>query len=353
MTTFATLVDDVHDELRNYAYPGYAVQTGDGVKTIYTLPDQNIVAGLSAVTVAAVAYTEVTTAPGATEYVIDDDIGKLTFGVAPTLGAEIICYYESRRFSEEMVQKAINLAIHSAYPEFHVYGYDTHLTGVVDTQDYVLPPNIETVTRVEVYNTSWGINRDWEVKNRPAYSVTAHTSDYLDATDSTTLVLASGHGYDVDVGDVLLDGTEAIYVSAVSSDTLTVTRGYADTTAATHSAAASWELWSDKYLHFHKIPYAGAFRITYVGRGAALSSDSDTLESTSGLPTRARAYLVSYAVWSLLKSAEAQRVFDDRAHNSQGTGGTRVYELTNTAQSWQAKWQYEKSVNRMRPWGRG
>lgn len=60
-------------------------------------------------------------------------------------------------------------------------------------------------------------------------------------TGQTTLTAASGDGKKFGIGDVIAIGgtTEIVYVSGVSTDTLTVTRGYNSTTAATVASGAS------------------------------------------------------------------------------------------------------------------
>lgn len=61
--------------------------------------------------------------------------------------------------------------------------------------------------------------------------------------DSETGVdLATGQGSYIKEGDIIKVDSELMYVSSVSTDTLTVTRGYASTTAASHSDQAAWTL---------------------------------------------------------------------------------------------------------------
>ena len=51
------------------------------------------------------------------------------------------------------------------------------------------------------------------------------------ANNTTSVVVASGDGVLFKAGDIIMASTEAMYVSAVSTDTLTVTRGFGGTTA--------------------------------------------------------------------------------------------------------------------------
>ena len=64
-----------------------------------------------------------------------------------------------------------------------------------------------------------------------------------DMTDSETdLDLTTGQGVLLKKGDVLLIGTELMLVSSLATDTATVVRGYAGSTAAAQSNGAAWKL---------------------------------------------------------------------------------------------------------------
>lgn len=71
-----------------------------------------------------------------------------------------------------------------------------------------------------------------------------HAAGTQDTTGDSTIVLASGHGARVRVGDILaVDGAqERILVTAVATDTLTVTRKYGGTVGATIASGATFTI---------------------------------------------------------------------------------------------------------------
>jgi len=68
-----------------------------------------------------------------------------------------------------------------------------------------------------------------------AASVTQLTND----TTYTALVVTSGEGVKFQVGDVLALDSELVWVSSISTDTLTITRGFGGTTQATHASTVT------------------------------------------------------------------------------------------------------------------
>ena len=66
-------------------------------------------------------------------------------------------------------------------------------------------------------------------------------NEALDSSE-TGVDVASGQGDYLKAGDVILVDSELMYVSSVATDTATVVRGFAGTTAASHSDQAAWKL---------------------------------------------------------------------------------------------------------------
>jgi len=66
-------------------------------------------------------------------------------------------------------------------------------------------------------------------------------NEALDSSE-TGVDVASGQGDYLKVGDVIKVDNELMLVSSVSTDTATVVRGFAGTTAASHSDQAAWEI---------------------------------------------------------------------------------------------------------------
>lgn len=67
------------------------------------------------------------------------------------------------------------------------------------------------------------------------------TAEALDDSE-TGIDLSAGQGDYLKAGDVLKIESELVYVSSVATDTATVVRGFADSTAAAHSSGVAWTL---------------------------------------------------------------------------------------------------------------
>lgn len=344
----------MNDRLSNYTQFSSWTGTGDGSATTYKLQDAPVISGTESVVVNDVALDEDTSLPVASgDYYLDDDTGWLVFGTAPVLGHTIVVTYRYRLWDDAMVTEIINSGIDYCFGEFYVIGYDDDTVTDSTNKDYVLPPNTEKVIRVE-YSTdlsTWTKKDDWEIRPTNTYTLTAHTSDYLSTTTATTLTLASGHGLRVTVGDVLKDAAqnELVPVTAISTDTLTVTRGYRSTTATTHASAATWTKWNEKELHFYSAPGTGYLRITAQKRSPGLTNVTDTLEYTAGLPSRAVEPLVDYACWMLLSQRIPERIRSDVIPRAQGEYVISPNQLLQVAGYFRLLLDSHLSRLRMRP----
>lgn len=77
----------------------------------------------------------------------------------------------------------------------------------------------------------------WLLDAYPATYSTALDGDLSTTTATVSIVVADGDLFHV--GDVVVVDSEYMWVSAISTDTLTVTRGICSTTTATHSSTAT------------------------------------------------------------------------------------------------------------------
>jgi len=114
------------------------------------------------------------------------------------------------------------------------------------TDFFLLPLNGYPKTMVEINDQSTNIG-NW-TKGRRTVKVTGkwgyeEFTEDTEATvgtggwtaDATSVAVDTGEGTNIRTGDVLLIESEQVHVSAVSVDTLTVSRGHNGTTAATHA----------------------------------------------------------------------------------------------------------------------
>jgi hypothetical protein len=82
--------------------------SGDGSATEFWLSAPPIVANSQTVKVGGTTYTEVASAPGASQYTLDDDSGRLIFGVAPGSGTDNVeATYRTAELADADVTEAL------------------------------------------------------------------------------------------------------------------------------------------------------------------------------------------------------------------------------------------------------
>lgn len=96
----------------------------------------------------------------------------------------------------------------------------------------------------------------------------------ISSTTATSVTMTAGHG--LQAGDLIVVDSEQIYVSAVSTNTLTVERGANGSTAATHSngATVSRRVYPANITAACAMRAARIFRGAHVGHGVAVGPDS-------------------------------------------------------------------------------
>ena len=120
-----------------------------------------------------------------------------------------------------------------------VYGIGTKETGgriAVDMRDQIaqLEPNESpfiTFLRASKKNTRVAHNPKFEWMEDKLVPNATTLATAIAATGTTSVVVATGDGKLFREGTILMASTEAMQVTAVSTDTLTVTRGFGGTTA--------------------------------------------------------------------------------------------------------------------------
>ena len=92
--------------------------------------------------------------------------------------------------------------------------------------------------------TATGIKYEWLEDTLSPLSVTAadSASGWTSTTAATTVTLAAGDVNALEPGHILKADSEYLWVSSISGDVITVTRGFGGTTKATHSSAVSIEV---------------------------------------------------------------------------------------------------------------
>ena len=161
-----------------------------------------------------------------------------------------------------------------------------------------------------------------KARSRPAEEVTVQwledasipqnltpSTSYI--SGATSVVLTTGQGAWVNVGDIILDAatSELLYVSAVATDTLTVTRGYAGTTAAAIGA-------TDNFLNLRQ------------SSGHATTSPTALQTITS---TKSNFCQIRKTAVQVSKTMEAVKLYG---------GPQRAYQRTKKAQEHSIDWEH-------------
>jgi len=102
-------------------------------------------------------------------------------------------------------------------------------------------------------------------------------------------------------------------------------------------------------LRFFGAP-TGFMRVRCINRPALLTATTSTLETTAGLPTRAKDPIISYACWYLLTQKIAPRIRSDIAVNTQGVGTLSPRQIADGTQAWMMRYQLQIAASRMPPW---
>lgn len=345
-TTLLQLQTAVNDRLRNYHEWDNATATGDNATTKFKLPcapDETIVSGTLTCQVDGITKVETT------HWTADYDTAWFTFLSAPATDAVITWQYEFIHWSDEYLTELINDALDYLYGEFYVPWRDTHYSGDGSTTAFTLPPDTGVVSRIEDASSGTAAEiTDYRLEFRDPYKVLQGLASI--STSQTTLPLASGNGFYVQVGDALIDAakSEVVAVTAVSTDNLTITRGYHGTTAQTHAASAVWTLWNTERVIFGTAPN-GALVFNGTKHANYLSSATDTLEYTAGFPTRAKNPVVQYVIWQLLDKAIARRARDDRALYTQNEDAVAMRDLSTAMQFARMDFELHAKKLRMNP----
>ena len=105
-----------------------------------------------------------------------------------------------------------------------------------------------------------------------------------------------------------------------------------------------------KVIIFEVTPTLGTnIRISYHARPGNLTADNHTLETTAGLPARAKEPIVLLACSSLILERVHHRIRDDRAHNTQSENPVKSYEVINDSNVLRQQAEVLASKLRMAP----
>jgi hypothetical protein len=102
---------------------------------------------------------------------------------------------------------------------------------------------------------------------------------------------------------------------------------------------------------FYTAPASGFLRAHCICRPTKLTALTDSIESVSGLPTRAKDALISYACWYLLSQKLVPRVRADIAVTTQNSAALMPSQMNYAGQSYLMRYQFQLASLKMPPWG--
>lgn len=128
----------------------------------------------------------------------------------------------------------------SSLAQFDLVGVKEDVSDVVAE---ILLGETSLLSRIGISGEAYAATHSWLENSLNATAVTG--AEDMDASE-TGLDVSTNHGLRVRVGTLLRDRakgkTEVMQVTAISSDTLTVTRGYGSTSGETHSNGATYDI---------------------------------------------------------------------------------------------------------------
>jgi len=150
MTTLADLRTLVTNYAGNYPLRQTCTASGDGVKTVFMLPDGNIDNGSVAVYVDTVLKTETT------HWALDYNVGELSFVTAPGAGTDnISTTYYTVSYTDTQVDAAINQGIYKVWPLVAKTTINASaITLSSTTYEYALPGACAYLKRVDYRSSS-------------------------------------------------------------------------------------------------------------------------------------------------------------------------------------------------------
>jgi len=162
----------------------------------------------------------------------------------------------------------------------------------------------------------------------------------ITTTTGTSVTLATGAGWNVMVNDVVKVDDEYMYVTARNADTLTVTRGFWGSTAATHASSASVTRVTQAALEGATFETSGTsvptaqYNYTQIFRDVIRISNSELVQSRYGIED-VLAYQTSVKTADIMRLVEKAAFTGIRSAGSESTprtmGGLTYFITTNTA----------------------
>ena len=131
--------------------------------------------------------------------------------------------------------------------QFDLTGVREDLSDVVSA---ILLKDTNLLSRIGISGAATNVTHEWLEEALNANTLLDAETGGLDAAGTNVdLVVTTGQGVRTRVGTLLRDNTkgktEVLQVTAISTDTLTITRGYNSTSPESHSEGSTWSIFAN------------------------------------------------------------------------------------------------------------
>lgn len=346
--TLANLRDAVNMELENFPMNGSAESEGNGTDMTF------LIAPVGARIVNDTTFAAFINGTLTTAYTMDYEVGVCTMTAAPAATETVTWQFTYVRWTDDLVTNAINAGINNLFPALYVQSYDDTYTPDGATYEFSAPAGAEYITSVDSRSST---TDPWSRLRRKRYEII-----YDGGSPILRFFSAPTQGYlrIHYVGrptEMRTDTPAAVAVSDISVANPSIV------TTAAHG------LTTGDLVYFTNVATTPEINLTYqvvtvigatsfsIPVNVTVSTDdtgsvvfTDSLETTSKLPTRARDLVVSYACYYLLSQKMAPRVRSDVAVTTQNSGALLPSQMQLGGQAYMMRFQMQLASMRMSPW---
>jgi len=348
------LIALVDSELENRVQRGSASFEGDGESVAF------LVAPLGGEIIDDATFDVLISGTTTTALTMDFESGVCVMDSAPTSVQTVAWEFNWKRWPETLVKQAINSAIENLFPALYV---STTYTIATDgtTSEYAMPVGPDnaskTITSSSVAAATVITCVAHGFSTGTVVTIAGHTGSTPALSGDYEVTRTGADTFTVPV-TVSVAGTGG---TASRPATVEFVTGIDSRTSTSDpwkrlSRAKRYEIFRDEgtiTARFYSVPGSGYIRAHCVCRPTRLTALTDSIESVSGLPTRAQDPIVSYACWYLLTQKMAPRVRSDVGVVTQGQGALMPSQMQYGAQGYMMRFQFQLASLRMSPWSMG
>lgn len=263
----------------------------------------------------------------------------------------------------------IRVMVNAELENHEIMGTFDFIGDGTTTQWYVAPPGffvvpdtlVVKVDGTEQNATVDGLSGILTMDSAPAgttvcqatFKYHAWSDDVIDSMINATINSMFPSIYVRGTETITSDGSSYEYdVPATVEFVLGVELMESSATNYTKKRSTKYTIFTDgthKVIRFFSPPEAGTLRLHTISRPSELTADDDTL-AAAGIPERAADTLVSGSIYRCLLQKSAPRIRSDVAVASMGTGTIFPSMMTQVAQAWLMRFQFQMASVKMAPW---